>query len=103
MHLTFVLNEEDDILNTTIRDSDTGSVVYTTDTPRRAEGVLTTTVTRWNRADGSTGCVFRIMWRGKQGSLDDVGVMVGERAYRETPAGEILGRDLIPGIPSGST
>ena len=37
MNLSFTPNEEDDILNTTTRDSHTGSVMYTVDTSRSTE------------------------------------------------------------------
>ena len=37
MNLSFAPNEEGDILNTTIRDSHTGSVMYTVDTSRSTE------------------------------------------------------------------
>jgi len=90
MNLTFTLNEEDDILNATIRDSDTGSVMYTVDTPKRAGGALTTTVARLNWDDGSAGCAFRILWKGKKGSLDDAEVVMGGGASGEVPAREIL-------------
>ena len=45
MNLSFTPNPEDDILNTSIRDSDTGFVVYTLGTPKHTGGALTTTVT----------------------------------------------------------
>ena len=91
MNLTFALNEEDDILNTTIRDSDTGSIMYTVETPRRAGGTLTTTVTRRNQIDGSTRFAFRILWKGKKGSPDDVKVVLDFWTLEEVSARDILG------------
>ena len=91
MNLTFTPNEEDDILNTTIRDSDIGSVMYTVETPKHAGGTLTTTVTRRNQADGSTRFAFRILWGGKKGSSEDVKVVLDFWTLAEVPAGEVLG------------
>jgi len=54
MNLSFTSDEEHDILNATIRDSDTDSVMYMIETPKRAGGTLSTTVTRRNQIDGST-------------------------------------------------
>ena len=61
MNLIFT-NENGDILNSTIRDSDTGSVMYTVETPARERGWVFTTVTKVNRDDGSTTRAFRILW-----------------------------------------
>ena len=88
-NLSFALNEEDDILNTTIRDSDTGSVMYTVKTPKHAEGILTTTVTRRNQINGSTRFAFSILWEsGKK--LEDVKVVLDNRTFDEVPVREIL-------------
>jgi hypothetical protein len=70
LNLSFTLDDEDDILNATIRDSETGSVMYTLETPKYAGGTLTTTATRTNRTDGSTRVVFRILWKGGKGLED---------------------------------
>ena len=91
MNLSFASNGEDDILNTTIRDSDTGSVMYTVETPRRAAGTLTTTVTRRNQIDGSTRLAFRILWKGNKGSLEDVKVVLDFVTLEEVPVREVLG------------
>lgn len=89
MHLTFALNEEEDILNAVVQDSTTGSAMYTVETPRYAEGTLTTTVTRLNRTDGSTSRAFRILWKGK-GSLEEAEVVLDNGLSGEVPAREIL-------------
>lgn len=89
VHLSFTLNEEDDILNTTIRDSYTGSVVYAIETPKHASGTLTTMVKKRNQIDGTVGFVFWMLWRGK-GSLEHVGLVLNFRTFEEVPAGELL-------------
>lgn len=82
MNLTFTLNEEGDILNSTIRDSDTGSVMYTVDsTPEDAGGDFTTTVTKLDRNDGSTTRAFRIFWEGGT-ELDAACVEIGSGPSR---------------------
>ena len=87
MNLSFTPNEEDDILNTTIRDSNTGSVVYILETPQYTRGTLSTSVTRQNRIDGSIRFAFRILWKGGKG---DVNVILDNRTSQEVPAREIL-------------
>jgi len=96
MNLSFTPNEEDEILNTTIlnatiRDSDTGSVMYTVETPKYVEGTLTTTVTRRNQIGGLTRFAFRILWKGMKESLDGVKVVLDNRTLEEIPVGEVLG------------
>ena len=91
MNLSFAPNEEDDILNTTVRDSDTGSVMYTIDTPRRVEGTLTTAVTRRNRIDGSARLAFQILWKGAKGSLEDVKIILDFTTFEEISVRDVLG------------
>jgi len=76
INLSFAPNEEDDILNTTIRDSYTGSIVYIIETPRYAGGTLTTTVTRRNQIDGSMRFAFKILWKGGKLSSEDVSIVL---------------------------
>jgi len=97
MNLSFASDEEDDILNATIRDSDTGSVMYTMETPKHSVGTVTTTATRHNQIDGSTRLVFRILWKGEKGSLEDAEVVLDFRTLDEIPVREIMES------PSGST
>jgi len=96
MKLSFTSDGEGDILNATIQDLDTGSVMYTAETPKRAGGTLTTTVTRWNPMDGSTELVFRILWKGTGKSLGDVRVVSDFRTLQEIPVREVLGS--APGV-----
>lgn len=98
MHLTFSLNDEEDILNATIQDPTTGSVMYTVETPKFAEGTLTTTVTRFNRTDGSTSRAFKILWKGRKGSLEEAGVLLDNGLSGEVPA-----REILQVTPGGST
>ena len=98
LNLSFALNEEGDILNTTIQDSDAGSPMYTVVTPKYTRGILTTTVTRHNRTDGSTRSAFRILWKGGKGSLEDVKVVLDFRSLEEVPIRDILGK-----APGGTT
>ena len=92
MNLSFTSNEEDDFLNTTILDSDTGSVMYTVETPRRAAGTLTTTVTRRNQADGSTKMAFRILWKGnKKKTLEDAKIVLDFWTLEEVSVRDVLG------------
>lgn len=91
MNLTFTSNEEDDILNTTIWDSDTGSVMYAVETPRRAAGTLTTTVTRQNQIDGSIRFAFRILWKGSKPSPKGARVVLDFWTLEEVPIREVLG------------
>ena len=98
MTLSFAPNEDGDILNTTIRDSDTGSVMYTVETPKHAEGTVATTVTRQNQIDGSTRLAFRILWKGIKGSLEDVKIVLDFRTLEEIPVRELLGN-----APGGTT
>ena len=88
--LSFTPHEEDDILDTTIRDSETGSVIYTVETPKHSEGALATTVTRRNQIDGSVRFAFRILWKGVRKSLEDVMVALDSRTLEEVPVREVL-------------
>ena len=90
MNLHFELDEEDDILNTTIRDSGTGPVMYIVETPKCAEGTLATTVTKRNQADGSTRFAFRILWRGAKRALEDVSVVLDSLTLEEVPVRQVL-------------
>lgn len=90
MDLTFDLDGEAEILNTTVRDYTTGSVMYTVETPTCAEGTLTTTVTGLNRADGSVSRAFKILWKGKKPSLEEAEVTLVNGPSRGVPAREIL-------------
>lgn len=92
MDLSFAANEEDDILNTTVRDSETGSIVYTVETPKYAEGPLGTTVMRRNQIDGSTRFAFKILWKGDRASMKDVMVVLDNRTLEEIPVKEVLER-----------
>ena len=98
MNLSFAPNEEGDILNTTIRDSETGSVMYTVETPKYAGGTLTTTVTRQNQIDGSTRPAFRILWKGVKGVLEDVKIVLDFKTLEEVPVRQLLGS-----APGGAT
>jgi len=98
MNLSFAPNEEGDILNTTIRDSDTGSIVYTVETPKHAGGTLTTTVTKQNQIDGSAKPAFRILWKGVKGVLEDVKIVLDFRTLEEVPVRQIFGS-----APGGAT
>ena len=98
MNLSFASDEEDDILNVTIRDSDTDSVMYTIETPKRAGGTLSTTVTRRNQIDGSTRLAFRILWMGVKGSLEDVKIVLDFMTLEEVPV-----RDLLGNAPGSTT
>ena len=88
--LSFTPHEEDDILDTTIRDSETSSVIYIVETPKHAEGVLATTVTRRNQVDGSVRFAFKILWKGVRKSLEDVMVVLDSRTSEEVPVREVL-------------
>jgi hypothetical protein len=90
MDLSFTLDEEDDILNATVRDSETGSVAYTVETSKYSGGPLTTTVRRHNQVYGSNRFLFRIFWKGTRGSLEDVRVVMDFRAPVEVPVREVL-------------
>jgi hypothetical protein len=92
MHLTFTLNDEDDILNATLLDAETGSVVYTVETPQYSRGALTTNVTRRSQHDGSTRFVFRILWRGARRLFEDVTLVLDHRTLEEIPVGQLLER-----------
>lgn len=89
-NLSFDLNEENDI--TAIRDSDTGSVVYTVKTSGCVGGALATTFARRNQLDGSTRSAFKILWKGGKESLKDVMIVLEDRTSEEIPAGELLER-----------
>jgi hypothetical protein len=91
LNLSFALDDEDDILNATIRDSETGSVVYTLETPKYAQGTLTTTATRTNQIDGSTRVAFRILWKGGNlKGLDDANVVLDDKTSEEVPIREVF-------------
>jgi hypothetical protein len=98
MNLSFAPNEEDDILNTTIQDSATGSAMYIVETPKFNEGTLTTTVTRRSQVDGSTRFAFRILWKGERASLGDVMVVLDDRTLEEVPV-----RDVLESAPGSTT
>ena len=97
LNLSFALDEDDDILNATIRDSDTGSVMYTLKTPKYAGGTLTTTATRTNQIDGLTRIAFRILWKGEKG-LEDAEVVLNNRTREGVPI-----RDVFQVAPGGDT
>lgn len=90
MGLSFTPNEEDDILNTTIRDSETGSIVYTVETPKYAQGALSTTVTRRSQTDGSTRFAFKILWMGEKASLEDAMITLDHTTLEEIPVRDVL-------------
>ena len=98
MNLSFAPTEDGDILNTNIRDSDTGSVVYTVETPKHAGGILTTTVTRQNQIDGSARPAFRVLWKGVKGVLEDAKIVLDFRTLEEVPVRQVLGS-----APGGAT
>lgn len=91
MNLSFASNEEDDILNTTIQDSETGSVVYMVETPKHVGGILTTTVMGRDQFDGSIRFAFQILWKGSRGSVEDVKVVLNFRTFEEVPVRDVLG------------
>jgi hypothetical protein len=97
LNLSFTLDDEDDILNATIRDSETGSIMYTLETPKYAEGTLTTTATRTNRIDGSSRVVFKILWKGGK-RLEDANVVLDCKTYKEVPI-----REVFRAAPGGDT
>jgi len=90
MNLHFKLDEEGDILNTTIRDSGTGPVVYIIETPRCTEGTVATTVMKRNQADGSTRFSFKILWKGAKRALEDVSVVLDSLTLEEVPVRQVL-------------
>jgi hypothetical protein len=92
MDLCFTPNEEDDILNTTIRDLETGSIMYTVETPKYAEGALGATVRRRSQIDGSTRFAFRILWKGGRALLKDVMVVLDESTLEEISVRKVLER-----------
>lgn len=89
MDLSFAITD-DDILDTTIRDSETNSIMYTVETPRYAEGALTTTATRRNLVNGSTRFAFGIVWGGA--SLEDARVVLDHRTLEDVPVRQVLER-----------
>ena len=95
---TFTLNEEDDILNTTIRDPETGSIVYIVETPKNEEGALCTTVRGRGQLDQSTRFAFRILWKGSKALLKDVTVVLDDSTLKEVPVRQVLER-----TPGGTT
>lgn len=98
VNLTFASDEEDDILNTTIRNSDTASVEYSIETPKYTGGTLTTTVKRQNQVYWSSRFLFRILWKGSRGSLEDVTVVLDARTLEEVRV-----RDVLKSAPGSST
>jgi len=98
MNISFASDEGDDILNATIRGSDTDSVMYTIETPKRAGGTLSTTATRRNQIDGSTKIAFRILWKGVKGSLEDVKIVLDFGTLEE-----VSGRDVLGSAPGSTT
>ena len=90
LSLSFTLDQEEDVLNTTVRDSSTGSVMYMVETPKFARGALTTTAMRQNQIDGSARFAFSILWKGARMSLDGAKVVLDNRTSEELPIREIL-------------
>ena len=90
MNLYFSPNDEDDIFNTTIQDSATGSTMYTIETPKYSGGVLATTATRRDQVDGSTRFAFRVLWKGGKSALEDAMVVLDHRTLDEIPIRFIL-------------
>jgi len=96
MNLAFTLDDEDDILNVTIRDSETDSVVYTVETPKYIGGTFTTTARRRHQSNGTTRFLFRFLWKGARGSLEDVMVVLDPETWEEVPVREVL--QSAPGV-----
>ena len=92
MDLSFALDEEGDLLNTTVRVSETNSIMYAVETPKYAGGALTTTVTRRSQVDGSTRFAFRILWKGEKARLEDAMIVLDERTLEEISVRELLER-----------
>lgn len=90
-NLSFGLNEDGGVLDT-IRDSDTGSVVYTVESSGCAGGASATAFTRRNQLDGSTRFAFRILWKGGMGSLKEVAIVLDDKTSVEIPVRELLER-----------
>ena len=90
MDLSFTLTK-DDILNATIRNSNTDLVMYETETPKYAGGAFTTTATRRSQIDGSTRLAFRIVW-GMKKSLEGARVVLDHEAMDEVPVRQVLER-----------
>lgn len=90
MNLSFAPNEEDDVLNTTVQDSQTGSVMYIIETRKPAEGPLATTVTRQSQGDGSTHFAFKILWKGESRSLEGVTLVLDPGTLEEVPVSQVL-------------
>ena len=98
MDLCFNSNEEDDIFNTTVRDSETESIVYIVETPKYEEGALCTTVRRRSQLDQSTRFAFKILWKGSKALLKDVMVVLDDSTLEEVPVRQVLER-----APGGTT
>ena len=95
MKLIFASDEEDDILNAIIRNSETDSVIYTIETPKHSGGTLTTTIRSQNQVYSSRRFLFKILWKE---SLEDATVVSDFRTLKEVPV-----REVLKSAPGGTT
>ena len=94
MNLSFTADEE--VLDSVIFESASGSPVYQLETPKYSGRVLTTTASRCDFVDGSSWPVFQILWAGT--SLERTRVVLDFATRAKCQA-----RDILPDAHGGST
>jgi hypothetical protein len=86
----------DDVLNSTVLESSSGSPIYQLETPKYSRGVLTTTASRRDYLDGSSLPAFQILWVGK--SLENTNLVLDPTTRAKSKA-----RDILPDAQGGAT
>ena len=94
MNLSFTA--DDNVLDSIIFDSSSGSPIYQLNTPKYSGRVLTTTVSRFDHVDGSSWPVFQILWAGT--SLEHAKLVLDFTTRTKCKA-----RDILPDVQGGST
>jgi len=78
----------DDVLNSPVLESSSGSPIYQLETPKHSRGVLTTTASRRDYVDGSSSPVFQIIWAGT--SLESTNLVLDPTTRVKSKARDIL-------------
>jgi hypothetical protein len=94
MNLSFTADE--DVLDSIIFESASGSPIYQLETPKYSGRVLTTTASRCDHIDGSSWPVFQILWAGT--SLEHAKLVLDF-----TTCAKCKARDILPEAQGGST
>ena len=94
MNLSFTAS--DDVLDSVVFETSSGSPIYQLETPKYSGRVLTTTASRCDYVDGSSWPVFQILWVGT--SLEHRSLVLDFTTRTKRKA-----RDVLPDAQGSST